>query len=104
MEEMLIVIDNALVYAKKDGSGNGTRIGYRFIGDGVLANNGSKFKGYASLSHFTASEDLFNKLPLEIFGQPVVAVVVTEPSRYNPLESRKVLKSVEFEGNVIDLV
>ena len=101
--ELKITVTSCLVYEDKTTSKIKTRLGY-IVADTNFRQDSEKFKGFPDLSIFYDGTDVFNKLPVDWFGIPVIATIENKPNPRNPLRETKVIKSLKLNNNVINLV
>ena len=96
-----ITILNVLCY-DKDGK-KGTRLGFVFTGDDKLSNN-DKYKGFTEISCFYEGHDVFNKIALDMIGKPVDVTLKSVADFKNPLNTRNIIDTIVYKGNVITLL
>ncbi len=102
MKEEIIIL-NVLRYEQDEKHKNsGCRLGFIFA-DETKFSDTSKFKGYAELSMFY-DYSIFDKFTKDMFYVPAMATFKNLPNPTNPLRSRTVIESIDFNGNVINLL
>lgn len=101
--ELKITLTSCLVYQDKTTNQDKTRVGY-IVADTSFRQDSEKFKGFPDLSIFYDGTEVFNKLPVDWFGLPVVATIESKPNPRNPLRETKVIKTLKLGSNVINLV
>lgn len=101
MEQEIIIL-NVNSYKNKEKGTEGTRIGFIFADDKYNVNN-PKYKGFSNLNGFYKPE-VFNYITNDMIGKKLKATIVTQPSDYNPLESRQVVEKIEYKGTVYNLL
>lgn len=97
------MLTGCLIYNDKTTNEVKTRLGY-IMAEPSMKQNTDKFKGYAELSSFYDGADNFNKIPVEFFGNVVIATLENKPNPRNPLREVKVIKSLKLGSNVVTLV
>lgn len=103
MNEIKITLTCSLVYEDKTTKELKTRLGY-VMSDPSFKQNTEKFKGFAELSAFYDGREIFDKIPVDFYGIPVIATLETRPNPRNPLRETKIIKSIKAGNNVISLV
>ena len=96
-----IVIQNAMKYFKEGKSK--IRIGFYFLKPSDTDN----FIGYSDVAcYYDAEENFLNKIPKSMIfdREPVMATFEEKPCFGSSLNTRKILKSIEYKGNVINLL
>lgn len=98
MKEKIMIL-NAMKYTK-DNKLKG-RVGFIILTPSASDN----YLGYSDVAcYYDVNEDFINKFPKELFLEPVNATFEEKPGFGTSLNTRKILKSVEFKGNVISLL
>lgn len=98
-----IMLLNAMTFTSKKTGEVLSRVGYIFT-DKETKTNGLKFKGYGEQCSFYSGTGAFEKVPFEWMGKQVLAHCEDRSYPSNPLETRKVIVKLEFDGKVIDLL
>lgn len=99
MEEQITIL-NVLKY-EKDGK-SGCRLSFIYSDDSKK-DNSKNFKGHAELSLFYDAK-VFDKVPLDAIGDPVVGTFKEIKDLRNPLKSRLVLEKIETDEAIISLL
>lgn len=98
-----IMLLNALTYTSKPNGEVMSRVGYIFTDKDTKSNN-EKFKGYGEQASFYKGTSVFDKIPFEWMGQKILAHCEDRSYPNNPLETRKIITKLEFDGKIIDLL
>lgn len=96
-----IMIISALAWEKNDK--NGTRVDFILCEKDDFV-NGDNFKGYSPVTQFYNGKKAFEAILPEMIGQPLEANLKSVKSFKNPLETKQVIESVVYKGNVITLL
>lgn len=98
MKEKIMIL-NAMKYVK-DNKTRG-RVGFIIL----KPSDSDNYKGYSDVAcYYDVKEDFINNFSKELFLEPVVGIFEDKPSYGSSLNTRKILKSVEFKGNVISIL
>lgn len=95
-----IVLLNVLKYSND--RGEGTRIGFIFADESKKVTT-DKFIGYSEISQFYNSS-VFDKFNSDLIGKPITATFKTEQNPANPLRTRTLISSLEYNGRTINLL
>lgn len=96
-----VMLLNVLRY-EKEGK-KGTRLSLMFT-DKESFTNGDKFKGFTAIDIFYNGHEVFEKVPYEWIGKPVIAYSKDVVNPVNPLRKKQVIYCLEHENNSIDLL
>ena len=96
-----IMILNVMNY-EKEGQVN-TRMGFIICAKGSISEN-DRFIGYGELSQYYKGIDVFEKIKKDMIGKPITANLKELSSPSNPMRSRQVIESIEYNGNLISLL
>lgn len=103
MTDLKIMLTGCLLYEDKETKQQKTRLGYHLM-EPSMKQNEKNFKGFTDLGVYYDGSEIYNKLPVEIFGQVVTAIIEEKPNPRNPLRKTSVIKSIKAGSSVIDLV
>lgn len=97
-----IRILNVLCYTDKETKKEKTRVGFIFTGAEQLSDS-ANFKGFSELACFYDG-NLVKNLPVDLICKPVKASFEVRSNRTNPMKSTMIIKDVEFNHNVYNLL
>lgn len=100
MKEKITIL-NVLCYEKDNKKG--TRLGFVFSSENKLSNN-DKYKGFSEISCFYEGDKVFNSIPLDMIGVPVDVTLKSVADFKNPLNTRNIIDTISYKGNVINLL
>lgn len=98
-----IMILNVLAYEKKDTGKKGTRLGLIFTNEDSLQDV-EKFKGFSEISLFYDGHEVFNKIPSNWIGRHITAYIKDISSPINPMRTKQIISSIQYENDTIDLI
>lgn len=94
---------NVLAYEKKETGKKGTRLALIFSEKESLQDT-DKFKGFSEISLFYDGHEVFEKIPINWIGRPLIAYIKDVSSPSNPMRKKQVISCLEYENNSIDLL
>ena len=94
-----IMITNIIYSENKDF----TRIAYLLVGKGRLSDN-SICKGYSEVVSYSNGKKAFEEISIDCIGKPLDANFEIRNDYKNPLNTKNILKSIEYNGTIINLV
>lgn len=80
-----------------------TKITYLLIGKDRFSDN-DKFKGYTPVDSWINNITCFDKISKDLIGKPIEATYELKQRYDNPLSNYAVLKSLDNNGIIIDLL
>lgn len=101
--ELKIELKNVMIYSDKETGNLKTRLGYNLI-DSSMKQITDKFKGFADLAVYYDGDEVFKKIPQEIIGTVVVAIIEEVANVRNPLRKTSIIKGIKVGNSVITLV
>lgn len=100
MKEKITIL-NVLCYEKDNKKG--TRLGFVFSSSDKMSDN-AKYKGFSEISCFYEGDKVFNSITLDMIGVPVDVTLKAVSDFKNPLNTRNIIDTVTYKGNVINLL
>ncbi len=97
-----IMLLNVMTYTSKKTGEVLSQMNYMFSDKDYKSEN-KNFKGYGVQSSFTSGREFFEEVPFEWVGKIVRAHVEDRSYPDNPLQTKKVVVSLEYDGKTINL-
>lgn len=98
MKEKIMIL-NAMKYVK-EGKTKG-RLGFIIL----KPSDSDNYRGYSDVAcYYDVNDNFINNFPKELFLEPVMATFEDKPGFGTSLNTRKILKSIDYKGNVINLL
>lgn len=102
MKEKIVIL-NVLTYEDKNSKEPRTRLSFIFQDEKYFIDS-TNLKGRSEIACYYNNGDVFKKVPSGVIGKPINATLETRVSPYNPMRSTQIIKAIEVNGAMVNLI